>query len=418
MSLKSRSMVVPKKPDWTVRVNAEIRRTISAGSDAACVAAMFGLSRTRRERLYDNFELTIRPGEIIAVVGPSGSGKSVLLRHVARQVPDAIRLRADGLRRCEQPAVSMLRGGELSQRLEVLSRCGLAEATALVTAAKGLSGGQLHRLALALALHRARRRNRPTLVVADEFAALLDRTTADMLCRRLRRLVSGSAVAILLATPRIELLAELHPDGTIIKSLGGPACTVKPTRRCKNAPAVSDPGLWAIRRGTIADYKPLAGFHYLAGPPAAHKRVYVIRRPRRGSNADRLALPELAGVLVVSPPVLQCRGRNVATDGRYVPSHGLRTRRQAAALLNAEIETISRVVVHPIFRGCGLAVRLVRHALGCAETPWMEALAAMGGLHPFLEKAGMTAHGRFCGCTKKYFYYLSRTRRAQVTKGE
>jgi hypothetical protein len=34
---------------------------------------------------------------------------------------------------------------------------------------------------------------------------------------------------------------------------------------------------------------------------------------------------------------------------------------------------------------------LVRHALATAETPMMEALAAMGRIHPFLERAGMTA---------------------------
>jgi len=60
-------------------------------------------------------------------------------------------------------------------------------------------------------------------------------------------------------------------------------------------------------------------------------------------------------------------------------------------LLNTEVECISRVVVHPIFRSSGLAVRLVRHALAAAETPMVEALAAMGAVHPFFEKAGMTA---------------------------
>jgi len=61
-------------------------------------------------------------------------------------------------------------------------------------------------------------------------------------------------------------------------------------------------------------------------------------------------------------------------------------------LLNEELECISRVVVHPMFRGCGLAVKLVRRAIAAAETPMVEALAAMGAVHPFFEKAGMTAY--------------------------
>ena len=44
----------------------------------------------------------------------------------------------------------------------------------------------------------------------------------------------------------------------------------------------------------------------------------------------------------------------------------------------------------PTYRGSGLAERLVRHALATAETPFVEALAAMGRVHPFLERAGMT----------------------------
>ena len=55
---------------------------------------------------------------------------------------------------------------------------------------------------------------------------------------------------------------------------------------------------------------------------------------------------------------------------------------------------ISRVVVHPQWRGLGLAVRLVRHALATAVTPYTEAIAAMGKVHPFFEKAGMTAYHR------------------------
>ena len=61
-------------------------------------------------------------------------------------------------------------------------------------------------------------------------------------------------------------------------------------------------------------------------------------------------------------------------------------------LLNSEVESISRVVVHPIFRGCGLAVKLIRHAIAEAKTPLIEALAAMGAVHPLFAKAGMTGY--------------------------
>lgn len=66
----------------------------------------------------------------------------------------------------------------------------------------------------------------------------------------------------------------------------------------------------------------------------------------------------------------------------------------AARLLNSEVRCISRVVVHPQWRGLGLAVKLVRHALETMTTPYTEALAAMGRVHPFFKLAGMAEYRR------------------------
>jgi GNAT superfamily N-acetyltransferase len=164
---------------------------------------------------------------------------------------------------------------------------------------------------------------------------------------------------------------------------------------------------WSIQPGSIRDYRQLAAFHYIAGPPAAHKRVYVIRP---GESARDLAAPEVAAVLVVSPPLMCVRGRNIATFGRYLPSGGVRrSQRQCVALLNTEMECISRVIVHPIYRGLGLSVRLVRHALQDGRTPLMEALAVMGRIHPFFAKGGMTGVGLVPGRKLLYSYYIAHT---------
>lgn len=368
------------KPQWSFRVNAKIASPIPHEPDAGRIAAMFGLQDGRSETLWDNFHLEIAAGEIVAIIGPSGAGKSVLLSRIARQGTDTIGLRVPQLSRSDSSATACLGGGCLADRLEVLSRCGLAEAAALITPAKCLSGGQLYRLALARALHSARRRRRPTLVLADEFASSLDSITAAVLCRQVRKLIAGSAVALLLATPRSELLNALQPDRIIVKPIAAGA------RLVRRIPDVSPADNWQPRivRGTIADYDALSCFHYLAGRPAAHKRVYVIRSGRwRGCGG-----PAVAAVLVVSPPLSNVRGRNLATAGRYAGGD----RSAAMGLLNCEVECISRVIVHPILRGCGLAVRLVRRAIAAAQTPMVEALAAMGALHPFFEKAGMTAY--------------------------
>ncbi|MFP4052543.1 MAG: ATP-binding cassette domain-containing protein [Phycisphaerae bacterium] len=382
----------------TVTIDPPTRR------DAVRVAEMFGLRQGRSEQLYDDLRLTVRPGEIVAVVGPSGAGKTVLLREIARQVgPDAIWLGEFRLGRCDAPPVTCLRGGPLADRLELLSRCGLADAAALITPARFLSGGQRHRLALAAALHKAGRRNRRGLLLADEFCATLDPATAQRVCRQVRRMIRPSTkTALVAALPQPSLLAALQPDRLVVKPLGEPG-------RIRQLPAEAKDQLppetdWPIELGSIHDYDRLGRFHYLAGRPAAHKRVYVVRLPPEVLARIPHA-PTAAGVAVVSPPVLDCRARNAVTTGRFAGPD----RKAAVARLNAEMECISRVVVHPIFRGAGLAVRLVRHVLDTAPTRYVEALAAMGAIHPFFAIAGMTDHGRHPGRRGEYSYYLADT---------
>jgi ABC-type ATPase with predicted acetyltransferase domain len=66
------------------------------------------------------------------------------------------------------------------------------------------------------------------------------------------------------------------------------------------------------------------------------------------------------------------------------------TYRQRLRWANDNVRTISRVIVHPQFRGVGLASALVRRIVSDCPTRYAEALAVMGRAHPFFEKAGMT----------------------------
>lgn len=165
--------------------------------------------------------------------------------------------------------------------------------------------------------------------------------------------------------------------------------------RFGHLPARSPADELSLEPGTLEDYRTLADFHYRSSRPGAV--TSVLRLAHRvpsivGRYLSREGETQIAGVLVRTLPHLACTLRDVATGGRYI---GL-SRRERAMLLNREIRTISRVVIDPRWRGMGLAVRLVRHALMHPErgVTYTEALAAMGRVHPFFEYAGMTRYDR------------------------
>jgi GNAT superfamily N-acetyltransferase len=144
--------------------------------------------------------------------------------------------------------------------------------------------------------------------------------------------------------------------------------------------------------GTFADFAALRGHHYRAARPATFTRIVALRDGRPtvvGRYLRRRGEPRPVAVLVESLPSLGCRLRDEATGGRYA---SIKPAGRRARALNAEVRCISRVIVQPQFRGLGLAVRLVKHALATATTPITEAIAAMGNVHPFFEKAGMAAY--------------------------
>lgn len=131
-----------------------------------------------------------------------------------------------------------------------------------------------------------------------------------------------------------------------------------------------------IERGTRADYEALARFHYRGKPCAVFTRVW---------RARDLATNSTAGVIVETMPCLRCTLRDTATRGRYRYADP----KKSARLANRDFRCIGRVIVHPAYRGIGLAVALVQTALKEAITPYVEAMAVMGRVHPFFELAGM-----------------------------
>src|SRR5262245_23041968 len=93
------------------------------------VADLFGLGAEEPPLIIaENVTLDVRPGDLVLFAGPSGSGKSSLLRDVGEQLGavDAMALELPDL-----PLVDALQGS-LAGRLALLAGCGLSEARLLL----------------------------------------------------------------------------------------------------------------------------------------------------------------------------------------------------------------------------------------------------------------------------------------------
>lgn len=178
------------------------------------IAEGFGLGLSDKQFVvYENLELEVNQGDIVYITGQSGSGKSLLLTELARQMTEQ-GLRVSDLNQVvlqERPVIELI-GKTIGEGADLLSKAGIADAWIYIRKPSELSDGQRYRLRLALMMEAD-----ADVWVADEFGAVLDRVTAKVVSFNISKIARRLGKILIVATTHTDLKAELGPTLTVTK---------------------------------------------------------------------------------------------------------------------------------------------------------------------------------------------------------
>jgi GNAT superfamily N-acetyltransferase len=132
--------------------------------------------------------------------------------------------------------------------------------------------------------------------------------------------------------------------------------------------------LW-LSEGRKADWPYFARWHYRGHGLGPVKRVTLLWH-----NDTPI------GICVFCAPAAALRLRNQFFGRLRVESKNLK-------LLNRQLWLLARVVVHPTYRGAGIAAAFIRRSCATCPVPWIETLTALGHLNPVFERAGFRRVG-------------------------
>lgn len=178
------------------------------------IAEAFGIGLEDKEFVvFDNLTLDVADGDIVYITGQSGGGKSVLLRELSAQMAARGRtvVNLDHVELQDKPLIDQI-GSSTDDAIRLLATAGINDAYLYVRKPSELSDGQRYRFRLAKAIETGAQ-----VWVADEFLAVLDRTSAKVIAYSLQKTARRAGATVIVATTHTDMVRDLAPDLRIEK---------------------------------------------------------------------------------------------------------------------------------------------------------------------------------------------------------
>lgn len=173
------------------------------------IAEAFGLGLDGKEFVvFDNQKFEIEQGDVVYITGQSGSGKSVVLRELSKlMLVEGLKVAdIDKVEMLDKPLIDQI-GKNLQDGLNYLSIAGLNDAYLFIRKPMELSDGQRYRFRLAKIIESGAK-----VWVADEFLAVLDRTTAKVIAFNMQKVARKVGATLMVATTHHDMVKDLAPS--------------------------------------------------------------------------------------------------------------------------------------------------------------------------------------------------------------
>jgi len=302
--------------------------------EASLITEAFGIESGYKKTVFD-FTLPDNFPSIIYITGESGCGKSTLINEIVKRY----NIEKKELK-IEYDKPLFLWGNNKEENLKLLSLVGLGDATLFIAKYHQLSDSQQYRAILFAHLLSDEK-----YIILDEFLSTLDRTTAKAVSYVFQKAIRKTNKILICSTAHSDLTNYLQPDLII-----------------KGTAFVHD---WEIINRASEIINP-----YLEKTNIKHENKTWYRNARLGE--------------------LHYKGKYTGGVKDYL---GLYYKEKLIGLLigtyrmNDGGRRISRLVIHPSFRGCGLGVKLIKYYK--EQNPTVDVVASMARFNPVFEKAGL-----------------------------